>query len=212
MASGSESQGRSRSNQGTEAYQKPYFQNLWDQGQAQMQQFGSGQGLQKQLQGWQQGGQTAMQNLQNNPYLQGGYQPSQAYTQGMDATQQAIGQAGDRAMHGIGQTGVQAGQFGQSRGEVGKGIVGEGMASAAGQASAQLMQQDMTNQLGQAGLYAQQNLGTMGALPGMAQISGAQAQAPWLGMQNQASLIGPAQGSGQARSRDDSHQFGVLSK
>jgi len=110
----SESSGGGRGASGTEAYQKEFFQRLWQGGESMLAQQGGNQQLQDQLSGLFGQGQQLQQNLQNNPY-QGAYQTGQLYDAGMRAGQQAIGQAGDRAMHGLGQTGVQAGQFGASR-------------------------------------------------------------------------------------------------
>jgi len=84
------------------------------------------------------------------------------------------------------------------------------MTSAAGQLSAQLMGQEQQNNLGQAGIYAQSQLGGLSALTGQAGIAGAQAQAPWMGLQNMAGLIGPAQGTSWDYNRNSS--AGVLSK
>jgi hypothetical protein len=63
--------------------QQAGFQELWSQGSNLMNQQGQNQGLQNQLGGLFNTGQGLQANLQNNPYMQGGYQPSQAYDQGM---------------------------------------------------------------------------------------------------------------------------------
>lgn len=186
----------SSGSQGTEAYQKPFFQDLWSQGQDLMNQVGQNPQLQNQLGGLFGQGQQLQQNLQNNPYMQDQYTPSQAYEQQLAAGGQAINQATGMAMHGANQMGISAGGYGGSRGQVAKGLIGQGGVNSYAQLSGQLMGQDMQNQLGQAGLYAQSQLGGLGALQGQAGVAQQQAQAPWMGLMNQGQLIGGAQGSG----------------
>jgi len=199
----SNSSGRSAG--GTEAYQKPFFESLWQGGQQLQQQGGDYQQLQGQMGGLVQQGQQMQQNLQNNPYMGGSYQPSQAYESQLRAGGQAIAQGTEMMMHQSGQTGVQAGQFGASRGQLAEGLIGQGGVNAYAQLSGQLMGQDMQNQLGQAGIYAQSQLGGLAAQQGQAGMALGQANAPWFGLQNQAGLVGNAQST--ASGRDTSRSY-----
>jgi hypothetical protein len=188
---GSASASKSKSSNYIDRNQLPFLQDVWSGAQQLQQQQGQNQQLQGQLGGLFQQGQQMQSGLQNNQFL-GQYNPASdpTYQNQMAAGQQAIGQAGDRAMHGAGQQGVMAGQFGSGGNGVANGIIGENMQNAAGQLSGQLSASGQQNQLGQAGLYAQSQLGGLNALQGQAGIAGGQAMAPWLGMQNYAGLVG----------------------
>ncbi len=201
----SESSGGGRNQAGTEGYQKQFFQNLWQGGQDLPGQLGQNKQLQNQLGGLVGSGQGMLQNLQNNPYMGGSYQPSQAYESQLRAGGQAIAQGTEMMMHQSGQTGVQAGQFGASRGQLAEGLIGQGGVNAYAQLSGQLMGQDMQNQLGQAGIYAQSQLGGLAAQQGQAGMALGQANAPWFGLQNQAGLVGNAQST--ASGRDTSRSY-----
>lgn len=206
------SAGRSGSSgqQGVEAYQKPYFADLWGKGQRAMNEFGQGEMLQGQLGDLFRSGRQMQRSLQDNPFLGGEYQQSEAAQGQIGALSDLLNQQAGRLGHTLGQTGVQAGQYGQSRGEIGRGIIGEGSQAALAQGAGQIMGQDMQNQLGQAGIFAQSQLGGLNALSGQGQIAGAQAAAPFLGQQHQASLIGNAQMQGTDSSSEG--RFSVLNK
>ena len=151
-------------------------------------------------------GQQFLGGLANNPYMRDQYTPSQAYQQQMSAGQQQIGQTMDRANWSAGQTGIQAGQFGAGRQQVASGLIGEAGVNAASNLSGQLMGQDMQNQLGQAGIFAQSALGGLSSLQGLYGLGMSPMQAAWTPLGNQAAIYGnPAiiGGGGSSRSSSD---------
>ena len=202
----SKSGSSSQSSNNIDQNQLPYLQNLWAGGQGlQNQQQGSGfdQAMfsnAEQLYGQ---GNQFMNTLQNAGQQQP-YTPSAAYDSQMAAGQQAIGQAGDRAMHSAGQTGIQAGQFGQGRGEVARGLVGEGMTNAAGQLSGQLMGQDMQNQTALQGIGAQSAMGGLNSLNSQFQLGMSPYAAQWMPAQMQAGLVGGPVTVGDSSSKSKS--------
>jgi len=200
----STSSGSSRSTESYNPAQQPYFQSLWEGGQNLMDR-GEGVGqLQRQATQLYGQGQQMQGNLQNNPFLQGNL--SEGGQQQLAGMNQNIETMGGRAMHQLGQTGVQAGAFGQSRGEVGRGVIGEGMMMASNDAYGQAMQGD----LARGGIYAQSQLGGLNALQGQQQIGAAGAMAPYMPLQQQASFIGPSQQTTQQSGSDRS--MSVLNK
>ena len=161
-----------------------YLEDIWGRGQDMMR---GGEGVQ-QLQG-QAGelygqGQQFLGGLQNNPYLQG--ELSAGGQAQLGAANENIATMGERAMHMMGQTGVQAGQYGQSRGMAGRGVIGEGMIQASNQASANAYNTDMAR----GGLFAQGQMGGLNALSGLQGIGQQGAMAPWMPAQMQAGLVG----------------------
>ena len=197
--------------------QLPYLTNLWQQAQniAQTPQMWKQQ-AQEIVDPLRQQGQQFLGGLANNPYMRDQYTPSQAYQQQMSAGQQQIGQTMDRANWSAGQTGIQAGQFGAGRQQVASGLIGEAGVNAASNLSGQLMGQDMQNQLGQAGIFAQSALGGLSSLQGLYGLGMSPMQAAWTPLGNQAAIYGnPAiiGGGGSSRSSSDTgivNAFGNL--
>lgn len=192
--------------------QLPYLTNLWGMGQSLLNNQGPAY-WQDQAAGvanplMQQGNQM-LAGLQNNPYMGGQYSPSLAYQGQMAAGQQQIGQTMERAMAAMGQTGVQAGQFGTARHGVGAGLIGEAGINAAGALSGQLMGQDMRNQLGQAGIYAQSQLGGLNSLQGLFGLGTSPLQASLAPLLGQAGIVGSPAILGQQTS-SGSQQGGII--
>jgi hypothetical protein len=160
--------------------QLPFLQNLW----------GGGQGLMNQQVNSPFG--ARMQTNANQLYgqgqdflgqLNGPYQQSQSATQQIGSLQQQLGQQSDRLMHGVGQQGVGSGQFGNSRGDIGQAMVGEGAQNALAQGAGQIMGQDQ-------GIQAQSALGGLNSLQGMFGLGQSPYMSQWMPYMMQQGLVG----------------------
>jgi hypothetical protein len=171
--------------------QLPFLQNLWSGGQGLMNQqtgsqfgnqmMGNAQGL------WDQG-----QGFLNT--LQGPYQQSESAQAQIASLQQQLGQQSERMMGGVGQQGVQAGQFGQSRGEIGTGLVAEGAQNALAQGAGQIMGQDQ-------GIQAQSALGGLNSLQGMFGLGQSPYMSQWMPYSMQAGLVGNPAMEGKSKNQ-----------
>jgi hypothetical protein len=166
--------------------QLPFLQNLWGGGQNLMNQQNAGQfgnqmfGNAQQLYG---------QGEQFLGSLQGPYQQSESATSQIASLQQQLGQQSGRLMNQVDQGGVQAGQFGASRGDIGRGMVAEGAQNALAQGSGQIMGQDQ-------GIQAQSALGGLNSLQGMFGLGASPWASQWMPYQMQQGLVGnPAMAS-----------------
>jgi hypothetical protein len=166
--------------------QFPFLQNLWGSGQNLMNQQNAGQfnnqmfGNAEQLYG------PGQQFLGS---LQGPYQQSESATSQIASLQQQLGQQSGRLMNQVDQGGVQAGQFGASRGDIGRGMVAEGAQNALAQGSGQIMGQDQ-------GIQAQSALGGLNSLQGMFGLGASPWASQWMPYQMQQGLVGnPAMAS-----------------
>jgi hypothetical protein len=160
--------------------QKPFLENLWGGGQNLLnQQLGGGFGQEmfgnaNQLYGQGQG-------FLNQ--LSGPYQQSESAQAQIGSMAQQVGQYSDRAMNQVGQQGIMAGQFGQPRGQIGRGMVAEGAQNAIAQGAGQIMGQDQ-------GIQAQSALGGLNSLQGMFGLGQSPYMSQWLPYQMQAGIIG----------------------
>jgi hypothetical protein len=167
--------------------QYPFLQNLWGGGSGLMNQQNSGQFNNQMFSNPQQ---LYGQGEQFLDSLQGPYQQSESATSQIASLQQQLGQQSGRLMNQVDQGGVQAGQFGQSRGDIGRGMVAEGAQNALAQGSGQIMGQDQ-------GIQAQSALGGLSSLQGMFGLGQSPYISQWMPYQNQAGLVGsPISNSG----------------
>jgi hypothetical protein len=178
--------------------QLPFLQNLWS----------GGQNLQERQMGGAMNGR--MMGNANQLYdqgqnflgqLNGPYQQSESAQGQIASLQQQLGQQSERMMGGVGQQGVQAGQFGQSRGEIGKGMVAEGAQNALASGAGQIMGQDQA-------IQTQGALGGLNSLQGLYGLGQSPYMSQWMPYMMQQGLVGsPAM---EGRSSGTSSQSGGL--
>jgi hypothetical protein len=195
--------------------QMAQFQNLWGGGNQLAGQQGPGSQYSQDMMSNQNNlfsqGQNMLGGLQNNPYMQGGYQQSDAATGQISALISLLDTQQGRMNQQAGQGAVQSGGFGGGRQGVAEGIIGEGAQAALSQGAGQIMGQDMQNQLGQAGLYAQSMMGGLNSLQGMFGLGGSGYQAQWAPLQNQFGLMGQNMIKSTSASKGDSFGYNAPS-
>ena len=180
--------------------QLPFLQNLWAGGQ----QLAGYQGNRIGQQAGQMAGDLGRQgnqflsSLSSNPFL--GALQQQAGGNPQLVNQQAgqlgglLDQQAGRLMHQVGQGAAGAGQFGASRGQIGKGLVGEEALRAFSSGVTDLQSQDAMRSLQAAtaggGLQAQGAGMGLSSLQGMFDLGMSPFAAQWMPMQQQRGLLG----------------------
>ena len=160
--------------------QLPFLQNLWGGGQGLMnQQMGGGMGANA----MQSAGDLYGQGQGFLNQLTGPYQQSESAQGQLAALQQGLGQQSERLMQGVGQQGVQAGQFGQSRGDIGRGMVAEGAQNAYAQGAGDIMGRDQA-------IQSQNAMAGLNSLQGMFGLGQSGYMQQWMPYQMQAGLVG----------------------
>tara|TARA_R110002020_G_scaffold120196_2_gene274027 strand:+ start:3302 stop:4012 length:711 start_codon:yes stop_codon:yes gene_type:complete len=180
--------------------QAPFLKDLWGQGSAlSNRQMSLAPGMAADLGGQLTGaGFDLLGGLQNNPFMAG----LQQQAGGNPAlVEQQASQMGDllnqfagRAANTVGQTGVATGGFGQSRGQIARGIIGEEATRAYGQGLTDLQTADAQRALqagtAGAGINAQAGIGGLSQLGNLFNVGMSPFSGAFLPLQLQSSLLG----------------------